>query len=401
MPEKLCNGSVCASDFTTQDVMTSSVRTLLFILFGIMYANSVSGAVIGSDDRRPVVDAKRFPYRAVGLIHTDDSTCSATLIGPKHILTAAHCLFDVKHSKDWKLNPHFVPGQNDIADEPYGKTMITRAYLYRAYVNKARNTGSIQSISASQFQNGFDEFVLATMHQDIAVAELAKPIGESVGWLGLKVQRQNEPAPFIQVAGYPIDKGRYSQWSADCQTRWQAPLLEHRCDLTPGMSGAAGVVKAFDDTYYIAGVYAMGHPRLNYLIPITEQGFDQINAWRSDSLDKTTVVHQFKPPSTTPLIFANSCPNAVQVALYYMAANGQWTATSWREVRPGQRRTLANNKDAVFYLYAESTFSQKARWEGKAMHRSIAGSAKEYGFQRVVLEETQTPYVHEFSCTDK
>ncbi len=50
-------------------------------------------SIIGPDGRLPVDDRERylFPYCAIGQL---ESGCTAAFIGPKHALTAAHCVYD-------------------------------------------------------------------------------------------------------------------------------------------------------------------------------------------------------------------------------------------------------------------------------------------------------------------
>jgi hypothetical protein len=46
--------------------------------------------------------------------------CTGTLIGPKHVVTAAHCVFDINDSRQYVSSLNFVPGENG-SQMPYGQ----------------------------------------------------------------------------------------------------------------------------------------------------------------------------------------------------------------------------------------------------------------------------------------
>lgn len=49
-------------------------------------------AIIGSDDR-VLWDSQQYPYSAIGRISgSDGGSCSAALVGPRHVATAKHCV---------------------------------------------------------------------------------------------------------------------------------------------------------------------------------------------------------------------------------------------------------------------------------------------------------------------
>ena len=46
--------------------------------------------------------------------------CTGTLIGPKHVVTAAHCVYDINDSHQYVASINFAPGQNGNR-QPFGQ----------------------------------------------------------------------------------------------------------------------------------------------------------------------------------------------------------------------------------------------------------------------------------------
>jgi glutamyl endopeptidase len=214
-------------------------------------------SVIGQDTRTQITATTTYPYRVIGRIAVG---CTGTLVGPRHVLTAGHCVYNIDTDK-WYSNLDFSPGQNG-ASKPYGTISWKRAI-------------SVKGWTTSHLRD-----------YDYAMIILNQDIGNSNGWLGYGWQNPL-PAYNVNINGYPGDKPAGTMWHSFCQLQIiQDFRLYYACDTFGGESGSAVYVyKSADQSRTIYGIHAYGvdSTGLNGATRITQSVFDKIKEWKQNN----------------------------------------------------------------------------------------------------------------------
>lgn len=207
--------------------------------------------VFGDDDRVQITETSKFPFRVIGQLWTkvDDEnwgSCSATLIGPSTIITAAHCIYSHDHG-GWGQAAEFYPGL-DGENAPFGVANVTNANILEGFV--------------SQYKDNYGSVVA----YDLAVLELDAKMGDELGWMSFGSFAK--PASFTaNIVGYPGDKPASTMWRASCDVNEQdfnETNFAYLCDTYPGSSGSSVYLYNKDKKErVILGVNIAENPQFN------------------------------------------------------------------------------------------------------------------------------------------
>ena len=214
---------------------------------------------------RRVNDGTVWPYRAVGLIAALDrfenvvGSCSAALIGPQTVLSAAHCFYD--HDTGWVEDVLFVPGVTDLETfgPPFGAFGWEEMTIPAAYISE------------------YDGTVLSTVAYDIAILHLDRDIGNHLGWLPVQLVDGSIPGYLSNLVGYPGDMPFGTMWWMGCPVSFidqPAKFTFRNCVTAPGTSGGPMYNNLPDsDTRYILNINVAGNDEVSIGLTIDEEHF--------------------------------------------------------------------------------------------------------------------------------
>lgn len=204
--------------------------------------------VIGNDDRKKMVNAGAWPFNVNVKIKSVDSmgqvaNGSGIVIGPRHILTAAHNVYDVL-PKNWHSNITIYANASPGTMTPASPAKI---YVSKEYTAKKNETW------------------------DMALIVLGDDIGKTTGWFGIGSfdMESLHIGTFVTVAGYPNDKIDGLWWHMESIKNIVNGMIQYDVDTNEGQSGSGvWLPHGSDGEYKVIGVHVnnlFGDNRAVYL----------------------------------------------------------------------------------------------------------------------------------------
>jgi protease YdgD len=193
---------------------------------------------IGAQDPRLRVDPNSMPWRAIGKLQATTgnlmTSCTGTLVGPATVLTAAHCVFNIRTREYFPPSSlHFLIG-----------------YEGGDYVAKARGTHLVIGTGYTPNRPGESfgsDWALLTIDQRLGTPDRVLAIREHPPEIGMDAA----------IGGYSQDHPLVLTADSACRVVGMAVdpdgrrLLRHNCTGTRGTSGAPLLVQD-------AGVWSIG-----------------------------------------------------------------------------------------------------------------------------------------------
>lgn len=222
----------------------------------------------GNDSRIVRTPTTLWPWRAIAQFHSvggDNSNCTGTLIGPRHLITAAHCINKMGTTTWYTFG--VAPGRNGEDVFPYGDSVIdpnpdpgdpVRWYWtpseWRTQCPNADTATTAEKLACTKW--------------DIGLIVIPERLGDQTGWMGyvarsagaLNVEDNlNRGYPKCDTDSDPEPDGELDDEPANCQVArlyghtglcamgdYLEPLsngwnriIRNSCDISPGHSGSA------------------------------------------------------------------------------------------------------------------------------------------------------------------
>ena len=178
--------------------------------------------IVGEDNRAPI-QSREWPWSSIGRLNrSTGGFCTGVVIGPKQVLTVAHCLYDARLGR-WSSadDLHFVAG-----------------YSRGDFVAHLR----VADVTVSPDYNPLDPGNLDNLSNDWAIVTIQEShILRPIPWQLLDPRETADGLTEKSLirAGYSQDRAHLLAGHQGCSVvGWEGDIMLHDCDGTRGDSGS-------------------------------------------------------------------------------------------------------------------------------------------------------------------
>lgn len=199
-----------------------------FTRFAIVFCLGLVAADGAKSAETVRVDARDYPFSAIGRLNLGGSGfCSAMLVGPDLVLSAASCLFNHTEGRWWGRNELFFQG----------------GYQFE----NAENQAGIADYAAPKSYRPDGRLTLNSARANFALLKLKRPIGKKAGWFGIKwndetlARKLRSHRSSIHLAGYSHARQHVQVIDFGCNAiAGTCPLTPQRLALRPFVEQGGG-----------------------------------------------------------------------------------------------------------------------------------------------------------------